>query len=75
MVPAAGATVAAATKRRGRPPKGNQEGRLGPSRTVGEPSLLTTSLEIASHLQTELAVEENEVLSTIPTTKLMVETL
>ena len=75
VVPAAGTTAAAAAKKRGRPPKGNQEGRLGPSRTVGEPSLLTAGLEIASHLRTELTAEENEVLSTIPTTKLMVETL
>ena len=73
-VPTSEASAAAATKR-GRPPKGNQEGRVGPSRTTSEPTLLTAGLEIAAHLQAELTVEENEVLSTIPTTKLMVETL
>ena len=75
VVSAAGATAAAAARKRGRPPKGNQESRPGPSRTVVELSLLTAGLEIAAHLQTELTAEENEVLSTIPTTKLMVETL
>jgi len=32
-------------------------------------------MEVAAHLQVELTAEENEVFSTIPTTKLMVETL
>ena len=66
--------AAAAAKKRGRPPKGNQEGRAGPSRMT-EPTLLAAGLDIATHLQAELTAEENEVLSTIPTTKLMVETL
>ncbi len=72
-VPAAGASAAA--KKRGRPPKGNQEGRAGPSRTNSEPTLLAVGLDIAAHLQAELTAEENEVFATIPTTKLMVETL
>jgi len=74
-VPAGGASVAAAAKKRGRPAKGNQEGRAGPSQTTSEPTLLTVSMEVAAHLQVELTVEDNEVFSTIPTTKLMVETL
>jgi len=72
-VPAAGASIAA--KKRGRPPKGNQEGRAGPSRTTSEPTLLAVGMDIAAHLQAELTAEENEIFATIPTTKLMVETL
>jgi len=72
-VPAAGASAAA--KKRGRPPKGIHEGRAGPSRTGSEPTLLAVGLDIAAHLQAELTAEENEVFATIPTTKLMVETL
>jgi len=70
-----GASAAAAAKKRGQPSKGNQEGRAGPSRTTSEPTLLTVDMEVAAHLQVELTVEDNEVFSTIPTTKLMVETL
>ena len=72
-VPAAGASAAA--KKRGRPPKGNQDGRAGPSRTTSEPTLLAVGMDIAAHLQAELTAEENEIFATIPTTKLMVETL
>jgi len=72
-VPAAGASAAA--KKRGRPPKENQEGRAGPSRTTSEPTLLAVGLDIVAHLQAELTAEENEIFATIPTTKLMVETL
>jgi len=74
-VSAVDASVVAAAKKRGRPSKGNQEGRAGPSRATSEPTLLMVSMEVAAHLQVELTVEDNEVLSTIPTTKLMVETL
>jgi len=73
-VPAGGASAAGAAKKRGRPVKGNQEGRAGPSRTASEPTLLSAGMEVAAHLQVELTAEESEV-STIPTTKLMVETL
>jgi len=74
-VPAVGASAAAAAKKRGQSSKGNQEGRAGPSRATSEPTLLTVGMEVAAHLQVELTVEDNEVFSTIPTTKLMVETL
>jgi len=74
-VPAKGASAAGAAKKRGRPVKGNQEGRAGPSRTASEPTLLSAGMEVAAHLQVELTAEESEVFSTIPTTKLMVETL
>ncbi|KAL9315672.1 hypothetical protein ACSQ67_016673 [Phaseolus vulgaris] len=55
--------------------KGNQEGRAGPSPTTLEPTLLTVGMEVAAHLQVEPTAEDNEVFSTIPTTKPMVETL
>ncbi|KAL9315414.1 hypothetical protein ACSQ67_016415 [Phaseolus vulgaris] len=55
--------------------KGNQEGRAGPSRTTSEPTLLTVGMEVAAHLQVEPTAEDNEVFSTIPTTRPMVETL
>ncbi|KAL9328687.1 hypothetical protein ACSQ67_003690 [Phaseolus vulgaris] len=61
-------------KEKGRPLREiKKAGRGHPERLVSR--LINGRLEIASHLQTESTAEENEVLSTIPTTKLMVETL
>ncbi|KAL9277828.1 hypothetical protein ACSQ67_024953 [Phaseolus vulgaris] len=70
---AAGASAVA--KKRGRPPKGNRDGRAGPSRTTSEPTPLAVGMDIVAHLRAEPTAEENEIFATIPTTKPMVETL
>ncbi|KAL9297717.1 hypothetical protein ACSQ67_023613 [Phaseolus vulgaris] len=62
-------------KEKGSASEGSREGRAGPSRTASEPTAVAVGLDIAAHLRAEPAAEESEVFATIPTTKLMVETL